>query len=42
MLKSQKWDEGGCDAEDTKQLGESCQRPFSSYWGLGGKPDSVH
>lgn len=42
MLKSQKWDEGGCDAEDIKQLGESYQLPFSSYWALGEKPDSAH
>lgn len=38
MLKSQKWDEGGGDAEDIEQLGESCQLPFSSSWELGGKP----
>lgn len=42
VLKSQKWDEDGGDAEDTKQLGKSCQLPFSSYWELGGKPDSAH
>lgn len=42
MLTSQKWDEGGGDAEDIKQLGESCQLPFSSPWELGGKPDRAH
>lgn len=34
MLKSQKWDEGGCDAEDIKQLGESRQLPFHHAGGL--------
>lgn len=45
MLKSQKWDGGGSDSEDIKQLGgvgNHVSFPFHHARRPQGKPDSAH